>query len=598
MMARLKPGVTIEGAQSQLESISPAIFAAHVSPRYTPDMAKDFMQFSFTVTAAHNGVSGLRRTYQTQLWVLLGVTGLVLLITCANLANLLLARATAREREMALRLAIGATRRRLVKQLLSEGLLISGLGAAGGVVVARWLSQSLVAFLNTQNARLFVDLSPDWRLFAFIVAVAVVACVLFGLSPALKASHTSPGHAMQAGGRSNTDSRERFNVRRALVVVQVGLSMVLIVGALLLSRSLRNLVTLDLGFRQNGIIAIDVDTRQSALSAETRSAAYAQLMERVRAVPGVDSASEASVVPMSGSVWNQPVLIDGQKKDGLVYFNEVGIDYFRTMQTRLIAGRPFGREDRVGSTPTVIVNESFARKYFPGQSPIGRTFSLEAAPGRPQPQYQIIGLVKDAKYTDLREDFKPIGYFAAAQDDDPGPSLDLVVHSSLSLATLNPALTRTIREVVPNATVVYNTIDTYVRDSLVTERLMAWLSGFFGLLGMVIATMGLYGVISYTVSRRKTDIGIRIALGADSRRVVWTVLSESAVLLAVGLVIGTVLALLAARWATSLLFGLTSWDPLSYAAAITALFAVGVIAAWIPARRASRVAPTVALRAE
>jgi ABC-type antimicrobial peptide transport system permease subunit len=176
--------------------------------------------------------------------------------------------------------------------------------------------------------------------------------------------------------------------------------------------------------------------------------------------------------------------------------------------------------------------------------------------------------------------------------------LDLVVHSSLSLATLNPALTRTIREVVPNATVVYNTIDTYVRDSLVTERLMAWLSGFFGLLGMVIATMGLYGVISYTVSRRKTEIGIRIALGADSRRVVWTVLSESAVLIAVGVVVGTVLALLAARWATSLLFGLTSWDPLSYAAAITALFAVGVIAAWIPARRASRVAPTVALRAE
>lgn len=598
IMARLKPGWTAERAQAQLESISPGIFGATVSPRYNTESAKQYAAFKFTAVEAGTGVSGLRRAYATQLWILLGATGLVLLITCANLANLMLARATAREREIAVRLAIGASRWRIVRQMLSESVLIAAMGALGGALLAQWFSQSLVTFLSTENARLFVDLTPDWRLFAFIASIAVLACLLFGLSPALKATGANPGQSMQSGGRSNTDSHERFALRRGLVVVQVALSMVLIVGALLFARSLRNLVTLDPGFRQDGIVAVNVDIRQSPVAADARPAAYAQVAERVRGVAGVTHAAEVFIVPMSGSGWNQNVLVDGQMKDGMSNFNRVGPDFFKTMETPLLAGRTFGAGDRLGATQTAIVNETFAMKYFGGANPVGRTFELEGAPGGPRPSYQIVGLVRDTKYMDLREEFMPIGYFPMAQEADLDPFFDFVVRTDLPLSSVTPALTRTIREVVPGATVAYNTVRTYVRDSLVTERLMASLSGFFGLLAMLIATIGLYGVMSYMVSRRKVEIGIRMALGADPRNVVRMVLRESGVLLALGVIVGVGLAFTAARYAESLLFGMTASDPGSFGIAIVVLGVVSLIAAWIPARRASRVAPTVALRAD
>jgi putative ABC transport system permease protein len=242
------------------------------------------------------------------------------------------------------------------------------------------------------------------------------------------------------------------------------------------------------------------------------------------------------------------------------------------------------------------VNESLARKYFGGANPIGLTFQLDSSPANPSPEYHVVGLVKDTKYQELREDFTPIAYFAAAQEKEPGASLDLVLRSGLPLASLTPVLTRTIREVAPGSTVAFDTITTYVRDSLVTERLMASLSGFFGLLAMLIATIGLYGVMSYMVSRRKVEIGIRMALGADPRSVVRMVLRESALLLVAGVVIGTALAALSSRWAASLLFDLRSWDPASFILSAALLALVSLAAAWIPARRASRLAPTIALR--
>jgi putative ABC transport system permease protein len=596
MMARLAPGWTIERADAQLRGISAGIFKDTLPPRYQAESAKNYLAFTLTAKPAGTGVSGLRSAYATQLWVLLGATGLVLLITCANLANLMLARATAREREIAVRLAIGASRKRLVRQMLSESLLIAGLGAAGGIVLAQWLSKTLVMFLSTENNRLFVDLSPDWRVFAFITGVAICACLFFGLSPALKATGTSPGKAMQAGGRSQSDSGERFAMRRALVVVQVALSMVLIVGALLFGRSLRNLVTIDPGFRQDGILTIDVDVRRSGISEAALSQVYAQVMDRVRSVAGVEAAAEVTIVPMSGSGWNQTLVIDGVKKDGIVNMNRVGVDYFKTMGTPLLAGRNFGPEDRLGATETAIINETLARKYFGTLNPIGRTFQIDIAKGEASPHYQIVGLVRDTKYQELREEFTPIAYFAAAQEKEPGPFLDLMVRSSMPLANLTPTLTRAIREVAPNSTVAYETVRTYVRDSLVTERLMASLSGFFGVLAMLIATIGLYGVMTYMVSRRKVEIGIRMALGADPRKVVRMVLGESGLLLAIGVVAGAALAAFASRWAESLLFGLQSWDPASFALAAAALAIVSLMAAWIPARRASRLAPTLALR--
>ncbi len=598
IMGRLKPGWTAERAQAQLETVSRGIFQTTVPPRYNPETAKNYLAFKFTASSAATGVSGVRRNYETQLWILLGATALVLLITCANLANLMLARATAREREIAVRLAIGASRRRIVRQMLSESLLIAALGALGGAILSRWLSQALISFISTENSRLFLDLAPDWRVFAFIASLAVAACLLFGLSPALKATGTNPGQAMQAGGRSSTDSHERFTLRRALVVIQVALSIVLIIGALLFTRSLRNLVTLDAGFRQDGIVAVNVDVRRASVDPAALLQTYAQVMERVRAVPGVTHTAEAFIVPMSGSGWNQNVIIEGQQKEGNVNMNRVGTDYFKAMETPLLAGRTFGPEDRLGTAETSIVNEAFAKKYFGGASPIGRTFQLVMGVGEPRPHYQVVGLVKDTKYQDLREAFTPIAYFPAAQETQAGPFLDFVVRSDLPLASITPAITRTVRDVAPGSTVAYQSMETYVHDSLVTERLMASLSGFFGILAMLIATVGLYGVMSYMVTRRRVEIGIRMALGADPRRVVRMVLGESGVLLLAGMVIGVGLAIAASRWAASLLYGLDPWDPTSLVMAVIALGLVSFIAAWIPASRASRLAPTIALRTD
>ncbi|HVJ26439.1 MAG TPA: ABC transporter permease, partial [Vicinamibacterales bacterium] len=598
LMGRLKPGWTPERAQAQLEAASPGIFQATLPPRYNPDTAKSYLAFKLTVASAATGVSGVRRAYETQLWVLLGATGLVLLITCANLANLMLARATAREREIAVRLAIGASRRRIVRQMLSESLLIAGLGAVGGVLLAQWISRSLVMFLSTTTNQLFIDLSPDWRVYAFVTVVAALACLLFGLSPALKATGTNPKQTMQAGGRSSTDSHERFALRRGLVVVQVALSMVLIVGAMLFGRSLRNLVTVDPGFRQDGIIAVSVDLRRSPVDPASIQQVQNQALERVKGLPGVLAAAEAFIVPMSGSGWNQNILIDGVEKEGNVNMNRVGADYFRVMETPLIAGRPFGADDRKGNPETAIVNESFARQYFGGANPVGRTFQIAMGQGEARPHFQIVGLVKDTKYNDLREEFMPISYFPAAQETQPSRSIDLILRSDMPLSTLTPAITRAMREVAPGATVSYDSLRTFVRDSLVTERLMATLSGFFGILAMLIATIGLYGVMSYMVSRRKVEIGIRMALGADARTVVRMVLRESGLLLGAGVIVGVGLAALMSRWAASLLFGLEPYDPLSFLMAVAALGVVSLVAAWIPARRASRLTPTVALRAD
>jgi predicted permease len=596
IMGRLAPGVTLEQASAQLKAMAPALFDQTLPQTYTAESAAQYRGFTLTAGPGGTGVSGLRTAYAAQLWILLGATGLVLLITCANLANLLLARATAREREIAVRLAIGASRGRLVRQMLTESLVIAVLGSLGGAAISGWLGRSLVALLSTGQTALFLDLTRDWRVFAFIAAVAAGACLLFGLSPALRATATDPGRAIQAGGRSSTDGRDRFALRRGLVVVQVALSMVLIVGALLFARSLRNLATIDPGLRTEGVLAVNVDLRRTRIDPDARLQTYTSIVERARSVPGVTYAAEVFMAPLSGAGWNQKVVIDGQQRDGLVNVNQVGPDYFALLETRLVAGRPFGADDRPGSTPTAIVNHAFARQYFAGESPLGRSFQFVMGPGEPQRAFHIVGLVEDTKYGDLREELGPIAYLPAAHQEEPPPFLDLLVRSDLPLSALSPALTRAIRDAAPESTVAYDSLADYVRNSLVTERLMASLSTSLGLLAMLIATVGLYGVVSYMVSRRRVEIGIRLALGAEPTSVVRMVLGDSVRLLVAGGIVGIGLAIAAARYAASLLYRLEPWDPLSLAVAIGVLGCTCLAATWIPARRAARVAPTIALR--
>jgi predicted permease len=428
--------------------------------------------------------------------------------------------------------------------------------------------------------------------------LALFACLFFGLSPALRVTANSPIRAIQSGGRSNTDSEERFALRRGLVVVQVALSLVLVIGALLFARSLQNLVNVDPGFRPQGIIVVDIDMRQTPVAPEGRRAMFDDVLTRVRAVPGVERVGETYIVPLSGSGWNQQLVVDGAKRQEIVFFNRVNAEFFTTMETRLIAGRTFGPEDRAGGVQTAVVNQTFVKQLFPNENPIGRRFRLDVGPGDPNPEYQIVGIVEDTKYRELREDTLPISYLAMSQETSFDPGMALVVRTSLPESSVTPTLTRAVREAAPNATIAYSTIRRYISDGLVIERMMTTLAGFFGGLALLIATIGLYGVLSYTVSRRRVEIGIRMALGADPGGVVRMVLGESSRLVIVGVVIGTALAVLTSRWASSLLFGLKPWDPLSIGVALAALGAVSLAAAWIPARRASRVEPTEALRSE
>jgi predicted permease len=592
----LKPEWTVDRAAAHLDAVSPGIFASTVSPRYNAEDRENFVAFKFTAQPAATGVSNLRRDYATPIWVLLGATALVLLITCANLANLMLARASARQREIAVRLAIGASRGRVVRQLLSESLLIAALGAALGFVLAYWLSQTLVAFATTEGNRMFVDLSPDWRVFGFITLLAVIACLLFGLSPALKATKTDPARTMQGGGRSSSDGHEAFALRRGLVILQVALSLVLIVGALLFTRSLQNLANADLGFRADGLVRASIDVRSSGLRQEVLTQTFDRMVERVAAVPGVVSAANALIVPMTGPGWNERVFVGGVQQDGLSFFNQVGPTFFATMDTPVTAGRAFDAQDRVGSPLVAIVNEAFARKYFAGKPPVGQRFALEAVPGTPMRAYEIVGVVKNTKYNDIRDEAVATGYFPIAQEPEIEPYIEIVVRSNVAASSLTPSLTRAIVETAPGASVLYRPLPSYLRDALLTERAMASLSTFFGVLAIVIATVGLYGVVSYMVTRRQIEIGIRMALGADPGSVVRMVLRESGWLLAIGGAIGIVLAALSSKPAATLLFGIEPWDPMSFGIAIGALVSVAIVAAWIPARRASRMSPTLALR--
>lgn len=599
MIGRLRPGVTFDQANAQLAALSGPIFSATVPGPFGPQDKSDYLAYTLLLREAGHGVSTLRANYTTPLWILLGATAVVLLIACANLANLLLARATARQREVAVRLAMGASRGRVIRQMVAESLLIAALGAAAGLIVARWFSRMLVAFLNTQNTRVFVDLTMNGRVFAFTVAVAGAAALLFGLAPALRATRLSLSATMKSGGRGSTDGRERFGLRRVLVVAQVALSLVLVTSALLLGRTYHNLTSANPGFRQDGVLIASLDLRPSGVEPEARPTMTRRIGDALAAIPGVDAVAESFIVPVSGAGWNNRILVDGQLQQGSTNLNLVSAQYFSVLHTPLLAGRTFdaGR-DTPESEPVAIVNEAFVAKYFGGGSAIGRTFQTEGGRKGAQPPYRVIGVVANTKYGDLREAFEPVGYFAQSQQKTAGPFTAFLVHSALPLSRISRAATAAITGVQPQILVQYQTLSDEIADTLVSERLMAALSVCFGLLAVLIATLGLYGVMSYTVARRRSEIGIRLALGAERSSVVGMIVREAAVLLAAGAAIGAALSIASGRAVATLLYGLEPSDPGTLGAAVAGLAAVTLLAAWLPARRASRMPPTVALREE
>jgi len=599
LMGRLKPGWTIEQASAQLRAISPGIFGATLPSDFDPGDAKHYLGYKLGAFPGETGISNLRKEYENPLWLMLGLAGLVLLIASANLANLMLARATARAREIGMRLALGATRVRLTRQLLAESLLLGLAGAVLGAALARELSQVLVASISTPNDPLFVNLGTDWRILGFTLVITILTCILFGLVPALRATRLSPGEVLKAGGRSTSSDPKGFGLRRALVVSQIAMSLMLIVGAILFARSLQKLATLDAGFTQDGLLIADMDLAALHLPVEQRAEFKRQLLEQVRALPGVESAAEAGIVPLSGDGSNRQVIVEwsGKTVEGRCEMNEISPKYFATWHTPILAGRDFDDRDTLHSPPVAIVNETFAKKYFGGNNPVGATFRVKHMKQEKGP-YQIVGLVKEAKLYDMHEEFWPTMYMPVAQKEHPEQYESIVIRSAASLSSTLFAVKSTVQQVNREIDLQFTPFRQMVETSLLRDRLLARLSGFLGLLAVVLPTIGLYGVMAYMVGQRTNEIGIRMALGANPAHILNLVMREASMLLGAGLAIGTLLALAAARTAASMLFGLKPTDVFTYVLAVASLSTVAALASFLPARRAAKLDPMAALRNE
>ena len=419
IMGRLKPWWTLERAMAEVKTISAAVFDNTVPEHYKPEQANYYRHYQLTALPGGSGISSLRHDMGEPLSVLLGITGLVLLIACANLANLTLARASAREREMAVRLAIGAGRVRLIRQLLTESLLLTFIGTALGVMVASFLCRYLVHFITTQQNPIFLTLTPDWRILAFTAGVAVLTCLLFGLMPAIRATQTPPAGVMKASGRGLTADRERFSLRRILVIAQVAMSLVLLAAALLFVRSLANLTSIDAGLRQDGMVIMATDISRLDYKPEGRAEVFRTLLKEVRATPGVELAASANIIPLSGDGSNNNIEIPELRKAALLcWFNWVSDGYFRTLGTPMLAGRDFDTHDTGTSVPVAIVNQAFVQKFLAGANPVGKHIRLPAVPGTPEHVYQIVGLVKNSKYQDLRESFKATAFLSFSQGEE------------------------------------------------------------------------------------------------------------------------------------------------------------------------------------
>ena len=598
-IGRLKPGWTIARANAQVLAVTPAILQETIPSVYDAEGTKKYLEYKLGAFSASTGFSDLRKNSETSLWLLLGITGLVLLIACANLANLMLARASARERQITIRRALGATRWRMVRELLSESLLLAAAGSLCGLFLAFAISRTLVAFISTQQNQVFLDLGMDWRVLAFTTALAVLTTVSFGLAPALRATRQEPATLLQSGSRGATGGRERFSLRRILIVSQVGLSVVLLMGALLFVRSLRNLTTLNVGFQQTGILVSGIDFTRLQLPEERYTEYKRDIVKRVQAMPGVESAASAMMIPFGGMTWNDDVINEGSDQDaGVAWENFLGPAYFQTIGTPLLAGRDFDDRDTATSSKVAIVNQAFVRKILKGADPLGKRFRIHEAPGKPRPLYEIVGVTADNKFQDMHEEFLPFMYFPATQQEKPSPDDQILIRSSLPLTSLIASMKETIAGVNPGIDLEFRVLKTRVHDSLLQDELMATLSGFFGFLAALLAAIGLYGVMSYMVIQRTKEIGIRMAIGAERVDVLRMILREATVLTVTGLVIGTALALGTAQAAKSLLFGLKPRDPLTLVMAVVTLSAVAALASFLPAYRASKLDPLTALRYE
>jgi predicted permease len=597
VMGRLKPGWTMERASAYLGALSPGLFEATAPTEYSAEAEKTFKSFRLAAYPAGGGVSVLRQAYDSSLQLLLAITGLVLLIACANLANLMLARASARQREMAIRMALGASRRQLLRQLLIGSSLLALSGAALGVALAQPLSRVLVTSLNTSQNTIQLSIATDWRVLLFAAGVAALTCIVFGTIPAMRGTRVDPIASLKSGERGVAGSRERFSMQRLLVVVQIAVSLVLLVGALLFVRSYRNLVTVDPGFRETGITVARFGYQTEKIKPENEAAFKRQLVDDVRSVPGVENAAGTTNVLLSGSTWSHGVHVG--TVEGSSRFTYASPSYFATMGIPVITGRGFAATDRADSPYVLIVNQAFVRKYFGDKQPLGQLVQVMPEPQYPARTYEVVGTIADTKYNDLRKELEPMAFVPIDQlpVTVQGPGTQMVIASNDGAGAVE-AIRRKIATEHPDMILQFRDFQQGIRDNLVGDRMMAMLSGFFGVLAALLVVVGLYGVLSYFITQRRNEIGVRIALGAQRWQVIGLVMRDTASMLVIGVVLGTALALIAGRAATTMLFGLKPYDIATLIFAIVLLAAIAVLASWLPALKASRLNPVDALRCD
>lgn len=601
VIARLKPGQTVDAGTAVLRGLQPHIRDATLPPKASEAYRKTYLQTSFALIPAARGSSSLRRQYERPLFALLVVVVLVMLVACANIANLLLARAAARRHEFSVRAALGASRGQLVRQVLVESIALAVAGAAVGILIANWGSRALVLELSkqtaTENTTAFLDLSFNWPVLAFTIGTTIVSVLLFGAAPAVRASLIAPDtlrEARQATGHT------RAGLSNSFVVAQLAFSVVLVVAAGLFVRTFTSLTARPLGFDPDHVLVVTVGAERSPIAPAERLAIFALATEAVRLLPGITDVAASLMTPVSGlgltnnaiEVAGFPRLPDGERS---VSVNHVSPGYFRTLGTPLLAGRDISDADSATASPVAIVNEAFIRNFLDGENPLGRAVIGLGAAAIP-----IVGVVADAIYRSLREPPVPTVYlpFAQSREATAFAMMSLTVRSADSPDSLTRSLTATLKDVNPDLTWTFRPLADQIDVSITQERLTAVLAAAFGGLALLLAGLGLYGVTAYNVSRRRFEIGVRMALGATATSIVRGVVSRVALLIAIGTAAGVAVSLWLSQFVEPLLYGVEPQDPASVLIALVVLAVIGLAAAAVPASRAARVDAADTLRAE
>ena len=603
IMARLKPGITRGAAEAALNVFWKPILQDEVNqiPNASAQFRQRFVNRHLTISDASNGISALRPTFGAPLALLMGLAGLVLLIACANVANLTMARAAGRQKEIAIRLAVGATRGDLARQMLTEGLLLSAAGGALGVLLAAWGGRALLALLPFEAYTATISADPDWRILAFTAAVSLVCGVGFGLAPALQATRPSIASTMKEQAGSVISGGGNALLRKGLVVAQVALSLLLLTGAALFLRSLGNLRRIDLGFRPDRLMSFAIQPSLNGYDPRRAVALFDALQQRIAAVPGVRAVASTQTPLLANENWMAGVTVPGyspKEGENAPNLTAVSPGYFSALDMPLLAGRQFRASDDAGAPRVAVVNETFARAYFGGANPIGRVFYM--AGNDSKTPIQIVGIAKDGKYADVREQKQRFVFLPYSQQYDPGiGAMRFYVRTAQDPETVATALRQVVREADSRLPVFeMKTMERQIDEDMFADRIVSLLSAFFSALATGLAAMGLYGLMSYNVSRRTREIGIRIALGAGRGEVLSSVMRETALLTVIGIAIAAPLSFPLASLAKAMLYGVAPHDGWALAAAAVILGLTAAVAGYLPAARAARVDPLVALRGE